>query len=95
MTGALPVLVRVKERMAGEPTAMLPKLRVAGAIWRWDWAPMPVRAAMRGTLEAEVVRERVPVRVPVWVGVKEIWRVQLEAMGRVPPGVGQEPLEAV
>ncbi len=47
---------------------MLPKLSVAGAIWRWDWAPMPVRAAIRGMLEAEVLSERVPVRVPVCGG---------------------------
>jgi hypothetical protein len=93
--GALPVLVRVKERMAGEPTAMLPKLSVAGAIWRWDWAPMPVRAAVSGMFEAEVARKREPVRVPVWMGVNDTWRVQLEATGRVPPGAGQEPVDAV
>jgi hypothetical protein len=34
LMGALPVLLRVKVRMAEAPTAMLPKLRVAGVIWR-------------------------------------------------------------
>ena len=46
---------------------------------------------MRGRLEAEVLRESAPVRVPVTVGVKVIWRVQLEAAGRVLPEVGREP----
>jgi len=34
--------------------------------------PKPVREAMR--VPAEVVRVRVPVRAPVTVGLKEIWR---------------------
>ena len=90
--------MRLKERTAGEPTAMLnkPKLRVAGVIWRWDCAsPVPVRAPVRGEAEADVERESVPVRVPVWVGVKVTWRVQLEAGARMNPAAGQKPREAV
>src|SRR5216683_2141673 len=75
--GAVPVLASVRVRGVGEPTAMVPKLRLAGLIWRWDWAPLPVREAVRGRAVREVASERVPVRVPGSVGVKAIWRVQL------------------
>ena len=87
-------MVRVRVRLAEEPTAMLPKFRRAGAIWRWDWAPMPVRGTMSGRVVREVVRERVPVRVPGWVGVKVIWTVQLALGARVLPAVGQLPVAA-
>jgi hypothetical protein len=33
---------------------------------------MPVRAAVKGRAVREVLRLRVPVRVPGWVGVKAI-----------------------
>ena len=36
--------------------------------------------------------ESVPVRVPVSMGVKVIWRVQLVFAARVLPGVGQVPM---
>ena len=53
MTGAVPVLVRVRVRLAEAAMAMLPKLRAEGAICRWDWTPMPVS----GTLMAKEERE--------------------------------------
>ncbi len=47
---------------------MLPKLRVEGVIRNCAWVPMPVRAAVSGSVEAEVETLRVPVRVPGCVG---------------------------
>jgi hypothetical protein len=55
---------------------------------------MPVSVAVRGRVEMEVESERIPVRVPVWVGAKVIWTVQLEADVRVLPEVGHPPREA-
>ena len=89
---AVPVLVRVRVRLAEAPTAMLPKLRVVGVIWRWDWAPMPVSGTLMARVEREVAMARVPVRVPVAVGVKVICSVQLVAGARVLPAVGQVPV---
>ena len=57
----------------------------------WDWMPMPVSAAVCGRVEADVLRATEPVRVPVAMGVKAIWRVQVEAGARVPPEDGQVP----
>jgi hypothetical protein len=92
VTEAVPVLVRVRVLLAGAPMAMLPKLRLLGVIWRWDWMPMPVRGAAMGRVDSEVARLRVPVRVPDWVGMKVTWRVQLVAGARVLPGLGQSPV---
>jgi hypothetical protein len=36
LMGAVPVFVRVRVRLAEAPTAMLPKLRAEGVIWRCD-----------------------------------------------------------
>src|SRR5712675_2687885 len=91
LTEALPVLVRVRVRLAEAPMAMLPKLRAEGVIWRCDWTPMPVRGTLMGRLERDVEMARVLVRVPVTVGVKVICSVQLAAGARVLPGVGQVP----
>ena len=92
--GAVPVLASVRVRGDEEPTVTVPKLRVAGLIWRWDWAPLPVRAAVRGRVVREVAMERVPVRAPMAVGVKAIWTVQLVEGARTPPGAGQVPSAA-
>ena len=85
-------MARVRVRLAEAPTAMLPKLRVAGVIWRWDCVPMPVSGALMGRVESEVAMARVPVRVPVWVGVKVICSVQVVVGARVLSGVGQVPV---
>src|SRR5712691_4246433 len=74
LTGAVPVLVRVRVRLAAAPMAMLPKLRAEGAMTRWDWTPMPVRGTLMGWLEREVAMARVLVRV--WsLGVRMLLRV--------------------
>lgn len=53
--------------------------------------PVPVSDAVRGMVEALVVSESVPGRVPVWVGLNLIWRVQLEFAGIGEPMGGQVP----
>src|ERR1700731_154645 len=92
LTGPLPVLVRVRVRLAEAPIAMLPKLRAEGVICRRDWMPMPVSGTLMGRLESGVEMARVPVRVPVCGGVKVISSIQLAAGARVLPGVGQVPV---
>ena len=77
--------------LAEAPMAMLPKLRAEGVMSRRDWTPMPVSGTLMGRVESEVAMARVPVRVPVWVGVKVICSVQVAAGARVLPGVGQVP----
>ena len=89
VTGAVPVLRRVRVRGAGEPTEMLPKARVPGVIWSWDWAPVPVRGMVSGRVVASVLRLRVPVRGPVVVEVKVTVRVQVAAAARVELLAGQ------
>ena len=54
--------------------------------------PVPVRGALMGRVESEVAKETVPVRVPVWAGVKVICSVQLVAGARVLLEVGQVPV---
>src|SRR3979490_2888149 len=91
LTGAVPVLVSVRVRLAEAPMAMLPKLRAEGAMTRCDGTPRPVRGALMERLEREVSMARVLVRVPMAVGVKVICSMQLAAGARVLPGVGQVP----
>jgi hypothetical protein len=91
---AVPVFERVRVRLAEEPTASEPKLRVLGAIWRWDSAPMPVSWTVSGRVVREFERLRVPVRIPAAVGVKAIWAVQLVLGARVLVAVGQFPVTA-
>ncbi len=90
----VPVLARVRVRLAGAARAMAPKLRLAGVICRCDCAPVPVSATVSGRVDAEVVTLAVPVRVPMMVGAKMICAVQLVAGARAPPASGQEPLVA-
>src|SRR5580698_7837610 len=90
--GEVPVLARVKVRLVELPRGVSPKARLVGVICRWDWLPMPVSAAVRGRVEREVERLRVPGRVPVWVGVKVTLRAQVAEGARTPPGVGQVPV---
>ncbi len=71
---------------------MLPKLSVVGVTVRWDCVPMPVSGALMGSVESEVEIARVPVRVPVCVGVKVICSVQEVSAARVLFGVGQVPV---
>src|SRR5258708_39560549 len=89
LTAAVPVLVRVRVRLAEAPMAMLPKLRAEGVICRRDWTPMPVSGTLMGRLESEGLMATVLVRVPVCVGVKGVCSVQLAVGARVLPGVGQ------
>src|SRR5579871_3554414 len=91
---AVPVFERVRVRLAEEPTANGPKVRVLGAIWRWDWAPMPVSWTVSGRVVRELAKLRVPGRVPVVVGVKVTWAVQLVLGARVLVAVGQFPVTA-
>jgi hypothetical protein len=94
LSGAVPVLARVRVRLAEAPTAMLPKLRLPGVIWRCDWMPMPVRGTASGRVERAVAMLTAPGRVPGWVGLKVTWRVQLVLGARVLPRVGQSPVTA-
>ena len=80
---AVPVLARVRVRFAEAPMAMLPKLREAGVMVRWDCVPVPVSGALMGRVDREVAMARVPERVPVWVGGKVICSVQLVFAARV------------
>jgi hypothetical protein len=90
----VPVLVSVTVRLAEALTAILPKLRAEGVTARCDWMPVPVSGALMGSVESEVAMEMVPVRVPVWVGVKVICSVQLVEGARVLFAVGQVPVAA-
>src|SRR5271154_4701419 len=92
VTGAVPVLVRVRAWLAETPMAMLPKLSAEGVICRCDWMPMPVSGTLMGRVESDVAMETVPVRWPVCVGVKVICSVQLVAGARVLLA-GQVPVE--
>src|SRR3982074_2205583 len=65
LTGAVPVLVRVRVRLAEAPMAMLPKLRAEGAMTRCDWTPMPVSGTLMDRLEREVSMARGLARVPM------------------------------
>ena len=89
VTGAVPVLRRVKVRGAGESMEMLPKARAPGVIWSWDWAPVPVRGIVSGRVVASVLRLRVPARGPAAVGVKVTVRMQVAAAPRVELLAGQ------
>jgi hypothetical protein len=93
LTAAVPVLVRVMVWFAEAPRAMLPKLRAEGVICRCDWMPMPVSGTLMGRVESEVAMATVPVRVPVWVGVKVICSVHVVLGARVLL-MGQSPVAA-
>jgi len=90
--GAVPVLASVSEREAGVPTAIDPKLRLAGVICRWDWMPTPVSGTVSGALTEELAMVRVPASVPDCMGVKLISRAQLVPGASVAVGVGQVPV---
>ena len=89
--GAVPALVRVRERLAEAPRTSEPKARLLGETVRRDWMPVPLSGTVRALVEAEVAIESVPGRTPVAEGVKVTWTVQLWPAGSVPPGAGQEP----
>jgi len=92
VTGAVPVLLSNRERLAEAARAMLPKLSVEGVICRWDCAPIPLRSALKESVESEVVTLTEPGRVPMAAGVKVIWRLQVVLGARVFPGLGQVPV---
>ena len=93
--GAVPEFERVSERLVWEPTAIGPKLRPVGDICRRDWMAVPLSATVSGAVVAELAMERVPVREPVWVGVKVIWAVQVAFAASVAPVDGHVPLATV
>ena len=95
LIGAVPVFSSVSDRLDDELTESGPKARFVGVICRCDWMPVPVNEAVMGVVEAELAIESVPVIVPEIVGVKVIWREQLELKANVSPAVGQLPLETV
>ncbi len=81
----VPVFARVRERLADAPMVSGPKLRADGEICRCDCAPEPVRATVRGNVEADVAMLSVPERVPDWVGENAT------GMEQVPPGASASP----
>src|SRR5882757_4835105 len=92
LTAAVPVLVRVRVRLAEAAMAMLPKFRAEGVICRCDWMPMPVSGTLMGRLESEVLMATVLVRVPVTGEGKVFCSGQVAGGARVLPGVGQVPV---
>jgi hypothetical protein len=90
--GAVPVLVRMRVWAAEAPSAMLPKLRLEGVVWRWDWMPVPVTGYSMGRVEAEERMESSPPMVAAVVGAKVTCSVQLVEAARVLPSVGQSPV---
>ncbi len=88
--GAVPVLARVSDWVLDAPTAIDPKLRLDGKICRWDWMAEPVSGTVSGSDAAELAMDRVPVRVPDWVGANVTCRAQEVAAGIAAPA-GQEP----
>ena len=87
--GAVPVLVRVRVRGDEEPTVTVPKLRLAGLIWRCDWAPLPVSGTVVGEFGSVLVTVKTPVRVPAAVGVKAMVTGQLVPGARVAKAQGR------
>ena len=91
LSGADPVLVRVRGRWAEAPTVMLPKLRAAGESRSCDWMPVPVRGTVRGWAEAEEVSDRVPLSGPAAAGENRTLMEQTPPAARVTPAAGQVP----
>ncbi len=91
LTSAVPVLLRVSVRFAEEPSAMLPKFNVVGETTRWGCAPIPVNAAVSGSVVEEVAMESVPDRTPTCVGVNVTCTVQLVLGASAALGAGQSP----
>jgi len=92
---ALPLLKRVRDRLAGALTAIDPKLRLVGVICMCDCSPTPVSATASGRVDAELAMDSVPAMVPDWVGAKPTCRVQLVPAASVSPGCGQVPAATV
>ncbi len=83
------MFVNVKLRLAEEPRAMLPKLRLAGEACNPVCVPTPVTTALIGSVESDVETPMTPGRVPVVGGAKVTWIVQLVPEESVPPWAGQ------
>jgi hypothetical protein len=88
---AVPVLARVRDRVADAPTATDPKLRLPGDIPSDDCTPTPLNGTMRGSPVAEPAIESAPLNAPVSNGRKLTCTVQLAPAASVPPAVGHDP----
>jgi hypothetical protein len=70
VTLAVPVSVSVRRWVLLAPTAILPKLMLAGLADRDPVVPVPDKETSAGELLALLTMERLPVTLPVIVGAK-------------------------
>src|SRR6266702_5874501 len=77
INGLDPKFVTVSVSVALVPGRTVPKSRLAGVNDRAEVAPDPVRLTARWPTAVLSVTVRVPVLVPVWLGVKVTSTVQL------------------
>ena len=85
-----PLVVRLPLSDELDPTATLPKLRLAGDTANWPAAvPVPESAILSGELDAFDTTDRLPLAAPAPVGVKVAVKVTLpfavRVTGRVKP----------
>lgn len=69
----------------GTCTSWRPKLRRVGLKVGFTRMPVPERLTVCGLLDAPSVRVNVPVRVPVWLGVKTVLTTQLADGASIAP----------
>src|SRR5215203_3224281 len=88
-SGAVPVLLRVVDCVAGVPTVCELKVSVFGVSVSVGAVPVPMRATSRGLPAASSVIVTLAVRGPAAVGVKVTEIVQLALTASVLGPVGQ------
>ena len=82
----MPVLLKVTVMgVLVVPTGILPKFKLVGARFTAAITPVPVNAAFWGLPLALSVTDRVPVRVPVAIGLKLTLILQLAPAPKLPP----------
>ena len=77
--------------MEGAPRATLPKAREEGVMTSLEAVPTPVSGTVSGRGVAEVVRERMPWRMPAATGLNATWIVHVALGARAVPEGGQVP----
>ena len=71
LNGVVPIFARTRFcAVLAVPTNCAAKVRLAGDTCAVKPTPVPLRLTVCAPLEAEEVIDKVPVRAPVWVGVK-------------------------
>ena len=86
VSGVVPVLVKLTDRVLVRPTGTVPKSTVDRFAWKPAWAPVPFRLAV--TVLESVVTVSAPMAAPTAVGEKvtgsdSVWPAVSET-GRVP-----------